>query len=358
MMLRAEIGDAHAPRPERGLAGEARGRPHGADAGVHRRRDVHDLPGRRSDRLDTDGLDRVLAVRSRAGRVAAPPGGAADAGVAAHAVRPVARARPGGTPRDRGDRPPTRRRRGRRSAGRHPRRGRPDLLRRRCGRSPVRALRPAPLPPGAQGRSSASPTGRPPHADRTADRERRGDPRAAAAARPRAHGGDRRDRGGQDDGRGGARPAARRPCRRGRRARRGDRRRGSRVASSSTTPRSCWPASCRRRVGRGPTSTGGWRRSPRSPSGAPVSSTSTVSTPTRACSPSAAQRQALDQFGKVDLGPLREAAARVAEIDATAAALGGDGRARAREIDLLRFQVAELDAAGLDDAGEDDALRR
>ena len=72
----------------------------------------------------------------------------------------------------------------------------------------------------------------------------------------------------------------------------------------------------------------------------------------------AAQRQALDQFGKVDLEPLRSARARVAEIDATAAAIGGDGRARAREIDLLRFQVTELDAAGLDDPAEDDELRR
>ena len=38
------------------------------------------------------------------------------------------------------------------------------------------------------------------------------------------------------------------------------------------------------------------------------------------------------------------------------AALGGDERARAREIDLLRFQVSELDAAELLDAGEDDRL--
>ncbi len=72
----------------------------------------------------------------------------------------------------------------------------------------------------------------------------------------------------------------------------------------------------------------------------------------------AAQRGALDEFAKVDLAPLREARARVAEIDATAAALGGDARARAREVDLLRFQVAELDAAGLEDEGEDVALRR
>jgi DNA repair protein RecN (Recombination protein N) len=72
----------------------------------------------------------------------------------------------------------------------------------------------------------------------------------------------------------------------------------------------------------------------------------------------AAQRAALDQFGKVDLAPLREARGRVAEIEAAAAALGGDARARAREIDLLRFQVQELDAAGLEDPDEDVQLRR
>jgi DNA repair protein RecN (Recombination protein N) len=71
-----------------------------------------------------------------------------------------------------------------------------------------------------------------------------------------------------------------------------------------------------------------------------------------------AQRQALDHFGKVDLAPLRDARARVAELDAAAAAFGGDARARAREIDLLRFQVAELDAANLTDPGENDELRR
>ena len=36
--------------------------------------------------------------------------------------------------------------------------------------------------------------------------------------------------------------------------------------------------------------------------------------------------------------------------------LGGDARARARELDLLRFQIAEIDGAELDDAGEDVAL--
>jgi len=70
----------------------------------------------------------------------------------------------------------------------------------------------------------------------------------------------------------------------------------------------------------------------------------------------AAQRAALDQFGRIDLSPLRAARARITEIDAELAALGGDARARAREIDLLRFQVSELDAAGLSDADEDHRL--
>jgi DNA repair protein RecN (Recombination protein N) len=71
----------------------------------------------------------------------------------------------------------------------------------------------------------------------------------------------------------------------------------------------------------------------------------------------ATQRAALDRFGGVDLEPLRTARARITEIDAELAALGGDERARAREIDLLRFQVSELDTVGIDDAGEDERLR-
>jgi len=67
----------------------------------------------------------------------------------------------------------------------------------------------------------------------------------------------------------------------------------------------------------------------------------------------ATQRGALDRFGAVDLEPLRAARARVTEIDAELATLGGDERARAREIDLLRFQVAELEAAALVSPDED-----
>ena len=72
----------------------------------------------------------------------------------------------------------------------------------------------------------------------------------------------------------------------------------------------------------------------------------------------ATQRAALDRFGEVDLEPLRVARARITEIDAELATLGGDERARAREIDLLRFQVGELDAAGIVDPLEDESLAR
>jgi DNA repair protein RecN (Recombination protein N) len=70
-----------------------------------------------------------------------------------------------------------------------------------------------------------------------------------------------------------------------------------------------------------------------------------------------AQRAALDEFGAIDLTPLADARDRVRALDDALAALGGDERARAREIDLLQYQVAELEAAGLVDADEDERLR-
>ena len=70
----------------------------------------------------------------------------------------------------------------------------------------------------------------------------------------------------------------------------------------------------------------------------------------------ATQREALDRFAGIDLGPLRAARARVTDVDTRLAGLGGDARARAREVDLLRFQVDELMRAGLRDPDEDDAL--
>ena len=70
----------------------------------------------------------------------------------------------------------------------------------------------------------------------------------------------------------------------------------------------------------------------------------------------AAQRRALDHFGHVDLGPLRALAERRRALLAELDAVGGDERARAREVDLLRHQLAEIDTAGLGDPEEDAAL--
>lgn len=70
----------------------------------------------------------------------------------------------------------------------------------------------------------------------------------------------------------------------------------------------------------------------------------------------AVQRGALDQFAGTDLAPLTEARAQVRSLRAALAELGGDAGARAREADLLRFQVAEIDAAELSDPQEDVVL--
>ena len=72
------------------------------------------------------------------------------------------------------------------------------------------------------------------------------------------------------------------------------------------------------------------------------------------------QRAALDRFaGPTALAALdayRAARGAAREATRSLAALGGDERARAREIDLLRFQIEEITAAGLTDLHEDVAL--
>jgi DNA repair protein RecN (Recombination protein N) len=68
------------------------------------------------------------------------------------------------------------------------------------------------------------------------------------------------------------------------------------------------------------------------------------------------QRRALDLYGNVDLTGWQDARRRLAAIEDALAALGGDDRSRARELDLVRFQVNELNAAALDDPSEDDRL--
>ncbi|MEO6629127.1 MAG: DNA repair protein RecN, partial [Aquihabitans sp.] len=68
------------------------------------------------------------------------------------------------------------------------------------------------------------------------------------------------------------------------------------------------------------------------------------------------QRAALDEFANVDLGPLINSIAERRRLTEELASLGGDPGARAREIDLLRYQVAELDAADISDPDEDASL--
>jgi DNA repair protein RecN (Recombination protein N) len=70
----------------------------------------------------------------------------------------------------------------------------------------------------------------------------------------------------------------------------------------------------------------------------------------------AAQREALDRFGGVDTGPLRRARAEVQAVADALAAMGGDERARARELDLVRYQVDEIAGAAIIGPDEDEAL--
>ena len=69
-----------------------------------------------------------------------------------------------------------------------------------------------------------------------------------------------------------------------------------------------------------------------------------------------AQRRALDLFGRVDLSRLAELHATRRRLVAELGALGGDERARAREVDLLRYQLDEIDAAAVSGPDEDDEL--
>ena len=68
------------------------------------------------------------------------------------------------------------------------------------------------------------------------------------------------------------------------------------------------------------------------------------------------QRRALDRFAGVDLDALEAARAAVRRAEQALDELGGDASARDRERDFLRYQLDEIDAAGLLDEGEDDRL--
>jgi DNA repair protein RecN (Recombination protein N) len=60
-----------------------------------------------------------------------------------------------------------------------------------------------------------------------------------------------------------------------------------------------------------------------------------------------AQRDALDRYADVETAGLDRAVARVRELRRRLADLGGDERSRARELDLLRYQLDEIDGAAL-----------
>jgi DNA repair protein RecN (Recombination protein N) len=70
----------------------------------------------------------------------------------------------------------------------------------------------------------------------------------------------------------------------------------------------------------------------------------------------AVQRGSLDHFGGLDLEPMMSARKALAALEDQLAALGGDERERARELDLLRFQLDEIDGAAIADVNEDERL--
>lgn len=71
---------------------------------------------------------------------------------------------------------------------------------------------------------------------------------------------------------------------------------------------------------------------------------------------STAQRDALDAFAGIDTSPLHYVQRRLRAIDDQIAGFGGDAHARLREIDLLDFQLEELETAAIEDAAEDERL--
>ena len=69
-----------------------------------------------------------------------------------------------------------------------------------------------------------------------------------------------------------------------------------------------------------------------------------------------AQRQALDSFGSIDTGPMMAARSRLAGLLLEAAGLGGDVHQRAREVEMLAFQVDEIEAAAITEVAEEHEL--
>jgi DNA repair protein RecN (Recombination protein N) len=64
----------------------------------------------------------------------------------------------------------------------------------------------------------------------------------------------------------------------------------------------------------------------------------------------------LDSYASIDLSDLREAREAVTQLDAMLAALGGDEKSRARELDLLAFQCEEIESVAITGPSEDSEL--
>src|ERR1700733_4798612 len=76
----------------------------------------------------------------------------------------------------------------------------------------------------------------------------------------------------------------------------------------------------------------------------------------RALVTAAAQRYALDAYGRIDKASLEECRRQLAGLIAAVDLLGGNAQERAREADFLRYQLEEIEAAGIADADEDGGL--
>ena len=70
----------------------------------------------------------------------------------------------------------------------------------------------------------------------------------------------------------------------------------------------------------------------------------------------AVQRDSLDSYASIDLSDLRAAREAVTQLDAMLAALGGDEKSRARELDLLAFQCEEIETVAISGPDEDSEL--
>ena len=66
----------------------------------------------------------------------------------------------------------------------------------------------------------------------------------------------------------------------------------------------------------------------------------------------------LDAYAGTDLGPVLALRAELRRLAEAVESLGGDAQQRAREADVLRYQVNEIASAHLADAGEEDELRQ